>query len=65
MPEQPKMPDGMTGAHLNFLNIMRMDGQINMFGAAIPLKEAYGLDQKTANKYVRYCMDNFKPQAVE
>ena len=45
--------------YFEFLDQLREDGKINMFGAAPVLAEVYGLDKREARKVLLEWMDTF------
>lgn len=52
-------PDGLTDAHLNYLDNLRESGATNMFGAAPFLAKQFRLNLATARAYVGYWMMTF------
>lgn len=52
-------PEGMTDSHVMFLDALVKAGDVLMFGSSIPLKETFGLDHKTAKRYLRHWMETF------
>lgn len=57
-------PEGLTDAHLAYLDILRESAVTNMFGAAPYLANHYGLDIETARKYLSYWMRTFSHRNV-
>lgn len=52
-------PDGLTDEHLDYLDILRDGGGVNMFCAAPYLANAFDLDTATARAYLSYWMHTF------
>ena len=52
-------PDGLTDAHLDFLDGLRESGIVDMFGAGPYLARAFDLDAATARAYLIYWMRTF------
>lgn len=52
----PERPDCLHDDHLVFLNSLRDGGTINMMGAAVHLRNEYGLDRKESQEVLMYWM---------
>ncbi len=53
-------PANLLPEHLEFLDDLRESGEINMMGAAEPLRNAYpSLSQRESRDILFYWMDNF------
>ena len=52
-------PEGLTDEHLDYLDLLRESGAVNMFGARPYLIEEFGLDEETARTYLLYWMRTF------
>jgi hypothetical protein len=48
-----------------FLNDLRRDGSVNMFGAAPVLAEEFGLEKREARTIVTKWMDNFNENGYD
>lgn len=53
-------PKGYTKDHEQYLNELREEGLVNMFGAASWLETDFDLTRHQAKDYVLYWMKNFK-----
>jgi hypothetical protein len=51
--------------YLNYLDDLRSSGRVNMFGAAGPLRETFGLDAKEAKRIHQYWMKSFHERHPE
>ena len=54
-----KRPDGMTDAHLLYLDQLQESGVVNMFGAAPYLQSAFLITIEQAREYLFYWMSTF------
>ena len=52
-------PDIVTDEHLQFLDLLRESGKINMFGAVPYLKKEFAIPQEQAEEILCYWMDSF------
>lgn len=57
--EDNHRPLGLESSHLIFLDNIRDEGKVNMFGAAPLLVEAYGIGKDTARKILMHWMDTY------
>lgn len=60
-------PEFVTDQHLRFLDSVREDGKINMFGAALPLREIYAdeLSMTQARGVLKYWMETFHGRHIK
>lgn len=58
-------PEFLTEDMLNFLDGMREEGQINMFGAGPYVRQAFDLTKKQARKVMVYWMETFHERHPE
>lgn len=52
-------PDGITDAHLAYLDVLRDSGLTNMFGAASYVAEHFGMPMAAARAILSYWMKSF------
>jgi methionine synthase I (cobalamin-dependent) len=52
-------PEGITDAHLEYLDDLRESGETNMFGARPYVQNKFDLDRDAAKKILMYWMESF------
>jgi len=52
-------PDFVEEEHLQYLDELRTSDVVNMWGADLYLKDAFGIDQKRASAILAYWMNTF------
>ena len=57
--EDDKRPDIVKEDHLDYLDLLRESGRVNMWGAGAYLAEEFDIGSKDANKITGYWMRSF------